>query len=86
MRQNCVYTKCTIYYLTIKFKMNLNEEIHKSNDLKRIISFLMNKVLINTETKCTRCKRQMHLKERLTDDHFTWRCPKCSTFKSLRSV
>jgi len=65
--------------------MNAEEPIQQSNSMKRIIQFLMDKTIINKELSCTRCAKQMQLKERLTGDHFTWRCPKCSTFKSLRA-
>jgi transposase-like protein len=59
--------------------------IYKSNDLNEILDFLKKEKLINSEMKCSKCKCAMDWKKRLGGDKYSWRCPQCKTFKSIRT-
>lgn len=61
------------------------DNIYASNNIEEILEFLKKNDLLNKNMQCDKCKVGMIWKKRLGVDKYTWRCPRCHTFKSIRS-
>lgn len=57
-----------------------------SNNPEDLIVYLKSKGLLRTQQDCNTCGISMMWKRRPScTDQFTWRCPECNTFKSIRN-
>ena len=73
----------------MEFNDDENIPIQQSNNVQRIIRFLMSMKILNKTANCNKEKcqyREMKLRTRelIEQSEMAWRCMKCSNWKSLR--
>jgi len=59
--------------------------LYEEDNNETIIKCLVDNKLINNKMKCKNCRIQMAFVVRQCLDGYSWRCPSCRTFRSIRA-